>query len=41
MDRTKKEEGGEGMQSMDEIYQNYAKMVYKYLLLHTHSEALA
>ena len=29
------------MQSMDEIYQNYAKMVYKYLLLQTHSEALA
>ena len=29
------------MQSMDEIYQNYARMVYKYLLLQTHSEALA
>ena len=29
------------MQSMDEIYQNYAKMVYKFLLLQTHSEALA
>ena len=29
------------MQSMDEIYQNYARMVYKYLLLQTNSEELA
>ena len=29
------------MQSMDEIYQNYARMVYKYLLLQTHREELA
>ena len=29
------------MQSMDEIYQSYAKTVYKYLMSQTHSEDLA
>ena len=29
------------MQSMDEIYQEYARMVYKYLLSRTHREDLA
>lgn len=29
------------MQSMDEIYQRYARMVYKFLLAKTHSEQLA
>lgn len=29
------------MQSMDEIYQTYAKTVYKYLLLKTHNEDIA
>ena len=29
------------MQSMGEIYQRYARMVYKYLLAKTHSEQLA
>ena len=29
------------MQSMDEIYQKYARTVYKYLLSRTQNEALA
>lgn len=29
------------MQSMDEIYQEYARMVYRYLLSRTHREDLA
>lgn len=33
--------GGKGMQSMDEIYQTYARTVYKYLLLKTHNENIA
>lgn len=34
-------EGGEGMQPMDEIYQTYARTVYKYLLLKIHNENIA
>ena len=43
MDRELKngEEGGEGMQSMDEIYQTYARTVYKFLLSKTQNEDLA
>ena len=43
MDRERKnrEEGGERMQSMDEIYQTYARTVYKYLLSKTRSEDIA
>ena len=43
MDRELKngEEGGEGMQSMDEIYQTYARTVYKFLLSKTQNEDIA
>ena len=40
-ERKKKREGGEGMQSMDEIYQTYARTVYKYLLSKTRNEDIA
>ena len=40
-ERKKKQEGGEGMQFMDEIYQTYARTVYKYLLSKTRSEDIA
>ena len=40
--RTNHVKGGErGLQSMDEIYQEYAQTVYKYLLSKTHNEDLA
>lgn len=41
MDRKNKKKGGEGMQSMEEIYQTYARTVYKFLLTKTHNEDLA
>ena len=43
MDREQKNkrEGGGRMQSMDEIYQTYARTVYKFLLSKTQTEALA
>lgn len=41
MDRSNQKKGGEGVQSMDEIYQTYAKTVYKFLLSKTHNEDLA
>lgn len=37
----KNKKGGKGVQSMDEIYQAYAKTVYKFLLSKTHDENLA
>ena len=33
--------GGKKMQSMDEIYQKYAKRVYKYLLSLIHNQDVA